>query len=803
MLSAWGRLVYRVRWLVLVASLATVAASVAGILTLSTRLATGAAGDPSMESWRARDLTRRELPAEGVGFTLIFTARDPNLRATDPAFVSGMRAALAPLISDPRVANTTTSPNFVSRDGRRAFVLVSMRDGFDAALKEYPAVRSQVTSDQFEILATGVLPLNEDFSRVSEADLRRAELFALPLTMLLLTFVFGSVLWRLLRRASVRVAFIALGLVVGSLLLALVPIMVGAFAILGGVAGIFALAHTRDMSIYALNIASMIGLGLAIDYSLFLVSRFLDELETRAVPQAIERMLATTGKAIAFSGLTVAIGVTGLVFYRDGMLKSIGIAATLVVATSLFYGLTFLPALLAITGNGVAALTRRSGGTVIRPDRNNSRSRPGFWHSLASGVMNHPWAVLLPLLALLLAAGSPVLRLRIGLIDATALPRSTESRQGYDLLTTDFAGSETTTVDVVVNFPGGQPLSAAHIGSLYALNQRLARLPGVARVDSPLTVPGDNGRPLGLEQLQALYAQPRDRLPAPVREGLARTVGEHVVLLAVRTPLPADSDGARALVNQIRADRALVPGGEILVGGPTASILDQLAALKQDTAPAVAFIILATYVVLFLLLGSVLLPLKAVIMNLLSISASYGALVWIFQEGHFSRQLGFTPSAIEPSVPVLMFCLLFGLSMDYEVLLLSRMKEEYERTGDNRHAVAEGLEQTGRLITGAAAIMVTVFAAFALAQLVVIKSIGFGMALAVAIDALVVRSLIVPATMRLLGSRNWWAPAPLTRLHQRLGLGEAPAMGRRAGASSAGAATMSGSSGAAQSATDD
>lgn len=437
--------------------------------------------------------------------------------------------------------------------------------------------------------------------------------------------------------------------------------------------------------------------------------------------------------------------------------------------------------------------------------RNDSGSRPGFWHSLSSAVMNHPWAVLLPLLVLLLAAGSPVLRLRIGLIDATALPSSTESRQGYDLLTTEFAGSETTTIDVVVNFPSGQPLSAAHLSSLYAFNKMLTQLPGVARIDSPLAVPGGNGQPLGLEQLQDLYAQPRDRLPAPVREGLARTVGEHVVLLAVRTPLPADSDGARALVDQIRADRARVPGGEVLVGGPTASILDQLAALKQDTAPAVAFIILATYVVLFLLLGSVLLPLKAVVMNLLSISASYGALVWIFQEGHFSRQLGFTPGAIEPSVPVLMFCLLFGLSMDYEVLLLSRMKEEYERTGDNRHAVAEGLEQTGRLITGAAAIMVTVFAAFALAQLVVIKSIGFGMALAVAIDALVVRSLIVPATMRLLGNRNWWAPAPLARLHQRLGLGEAPTTDAPAGTSSTGAdrATMSPAGGTAQQATDD
>lgn len=770
MFGAWGRFVYRFRWAVLVTSLIVAGASVAGILALSTRLTTGGGGDASMESWRAHELMRNELPAEGAGFTLIFTARDPGLKATDPAFVRDMNATLNPLASDPRVARVTTSPAFVSRDGRRAFALIGMRDSFDVALKEYPALRGKVHSDRFDILATGLLPLNEDFSRVSEADLRRAELFALPVTVMLLTIVFGLILWRLLRRTSLRVAALAIALVVGAMLLALLPILVGAFAILGGVAGILALAHTRDMSIYALNIASMIGLGLAIDYSLFLVSRFLEELDTTTVPGAIERMLATTGKAIAFSGLTVAIGVAGLVFYRDSMLKSIGIAAMLVVATSLFYGLTFLTALLAITGNGVTALVRRVGVSVVRHARADRGKHAGFWRALSGGVMKHPWAVLLPLLALLIAAGTPVTRLRIGLIDATALPRATESRQGYDLLTTEFAGSETTTINVVVNFPTGDPLNALHLSSLYEFSQFLGRLPNVARVDGALAVPGGDGQPLALDQLKTLYAQPRDQLPAPLREMVARAVGEHIVLLTVRTPLAANSDGARALVDQIRANRDAVPGASVLVGGPTAGILDQLAALKQDSGPAVTFVMVATYAVLFLLLGSVLLPLKAVMMNLLSISASYGALVWIFQEGHLSQQLGFTPSAIDPSVPVLMFCLLFGLSMDYEVLLLSRMKEEYERSGDNRLAVAEGLEQTGRLITGAAAIMVTVFAAFALADLVVIKSIGFGMALAVAIDALVVRSLIVPATMRLLGDRNWWAPGWIARLHRRLGL---------------------------------
>lgn len=770
MFLAWGRLVYRRRWLVFLASLALVAGSVLGILRFNTRLDSGSTGDRQMEAVRAYNLMSAELPAQGTGFTLVFTAKEPGVKATDPAFVAAMDAALAPLRADPRVSKVNTSPQFISRDGRRAFATVTMRDPFNQALKEYDAVRGQVTATTLDVVATGDLALNEDFTKVSERDLRRAEFVALPVALLVLVAVFGLVLWRLLRATSLRTVALALTLVFGALVTALVPLVVGAFAFLGGLAGIYALAHQRSMSIYSLNIASMIGLGLAIDYSLFLVSRFLEESVRRPVPDAVARTVATTGKAIAFSGLTVAIGVSGLLFYHLAMLNSIGLAALLVVLAAVVYGLTFVPALLAIVGNGVVALSRRRGVSGATARAVPATQRAGFWHGLAQGVMRHPWLVLLPLLALLLAAGTPFLRLRIGLTDATALPAWTEARQGYDLLLKEFPGAETTAVLVVVNYPDGQPLRGDRAASLYDYSRRLAQLPNVAGVQSPVDLPGPTGQPLSKEQVQQLYTMPREQLPPTLQEAVRRGVGQHIVALTVTTPLAADSDGARELVRQIRALGSPGAGGQVLVAGQTAFILDLTASLQQDTGRAVAFIMAATYVVLFLLLGSVLLPLKAVVMNLLSITASYGALVWIFQEGHLSRWLNFTPGPIEPTVPVLMFCLLFGLSMDYEVLLLSRMKEEYERSGDNRFAVAEGLEQTGRLITGAAAIMVSVFAAFALADLVIIKSIGFGMALAVAVDALVVRTLIVPATMRLLGDRNWWAPAPLARLYRRLGL---------------------------------
>ena len=786
MFGAWGRFVYRARWAVLVVSLAFVALSVVGLLRLSTSLPSSYRGDEQAESSRAFDLRNAELPTDtGGSFTLIFSARDATLKVGDPAFAAAVDAALQPLRADPRVAGIAQNPAFVSTDGRRSFVTVRTVDSASRAGKYYRELRDEVRSDRLDIIATGNLPINADFTATTEHDLRRAELIGLPIALAILLLVFGAILLRTLRRTSLRGAGFALLLTFGTLLVALIPLLVGGLAILGGLAGIYALAHRREMSIYSLNIASMIGLGLAIDYSLFIISRFLEEVVRRPVGAAIERTIATTGRSIAFSGLTVAIGVAGLLFYHSQMLVAIGLSGMLVVTTAVFYGLTFLPALLAIGGGAIA----RRAPTLLTPvaaDAAPGAAR-GFWQRLATGVMARPWVALLPALAFLLLLGSPILRLQLGSADITVLPEHVESRRGYDLLVNDFPGN-TTSIPVVVNYADGQPLTAARIGQLYDYAAWLRGLPNVAQVQAVVAPAGPDGQILPRAQAVTLLSAPRESLPAALQSGLRQMVGAHIVVLTVQTTGTVDSDTARELVRAIRAGGGPATGGEVLVGGQTAITLDTIASLLADTRVAVLFVILATLGVLFLLLGSVVLPIKAVIVNLLSISASYGALVFIFQEGHFSRLLGFSSAPIEPIVPVIMFCILFGLSMDYEVLLLSRMKEEYERLGDNRAAVAMGLEQTGQLITGAAAIMVAVFSAFALAEIVIIKSIGLGMALAVASDALIVRSLIVPAAMRLLGDWNWWAPAPLARLYDRLGLAEGSGSAERGDAAASGAA---------------
>jgi putative drug exporter of the RND superfamily len=320
---------------------------------------------------------------------------------------------------------------------------------------------------------------------------------------------------------------------------------------------------------------------------------------------------------------------------------------------------------------------------------------------------------------------------------------------------------------VLLDYPQGSPLTKERIGEMYDLSRWLEDRPGVKEVESIVNLDQELSR----DQNQELLSGPREDLPPQVRDALKRTTGDHVAVLTAYTSAGYDTEEAHGLVREVRRQHPEV-GGEVLVGGWAAFDLDLTDAVYEAAPPAIAFVVLATYVVLFLLLGSVLLPIKAVIVNFLSISASYGALVWVFQEGHLSGLLDFTPGPINTTTPIIMFCILFGLSMDYEVMLLSRIKEEYERTGDNLSSVGLGIERTGRLITGAALIMATVFFSFGLAEAVVIKAIGLGMGLAVLVDATIIRALLVPATMRLMGDWNWWAPKPLARLHQRLGLSE-------------------------------
>ena len=742
MFERWGRFVYRRRWAVLAGSAVLLGLSIAGILTGGELAGNGGFG-ADLPAGKAAKLVQSEIRPQqeaktGSQFSLVLSST--SLTASDPEFKAAVERALAPLSSDARVTEVITPytlpesqrAGLISKDQHRILAIVNVRDNSPESKVYLSSILAEIHPEPLTMLATGQLPISLAFDTTLERDLQRAEIATLFITAPLLLLIFLS--------------FVAMWM----------PLMVGGLAIAGGVAATLLLARFTDVSQYALNIVTLIGLALAIDYSLFVVNRFTDELAAGASREdAIAKAISTAGRAITFSGITVAIGLSAMLFFQGTFLASMGAAGTLVVLIAVLYGLTFLPALLSVLGPWSDRLRlpligrRKPAGT-------------GAWHAMAVWVMRRPVLILVPSLALLLVAGTPFLQLRMANGDVDQLPPSNQARQGYDILVSDFPGRDQTIVEAVVYYPDGSPLTAAHVGDVYDLSRRFAALPNVLRVDSLV----DLDPRLSRADYQRFYSGPSSELPAAMQEAVGASTGPHIATLGIVTNKQYTSDEARAIVRAVRADH--VPDGQVLATNGTAFDLDIVNFILERVPIAVATVMLVTYAVLFLLTGSVVLPLKAVITNLFSISASFGAMVWVFQQGHFSQQLAFTPQSIDPSVPVLLFSIVFGMSMDYEVLLISRIQEEYRRTGDNQAGVALGLEKSGRLITGAAAIMFAVFTAFGLAEVVIIKAIGVGLAIAVALDATVVRILVVPSVMRILGRANWWAPAPLRALHTRI-----------------------------------
>jgi uncharacterized membrane protein YdfJ with MMPL/SSD domain len=636
----------------------------------------------------------------------------------------------------PDNAPTFLAPELVNGKAHEALALVTLRGDIREATRNYPAVRARVTSDRLTVLCTGHIPFEVGVEQACERDLVHAELLSIPLALIVLLYVFRTVV------------------------AAFLPVGIGGLAVVGGIAVVLGVSRHVDMAAYTINICSLIGTGVAIDYSLFTVSRYREELASgESYERALIRTMDSSGRVVAFSGLAVATGFGGLFFFEGSYLSGLGVAGSCVVALSVIFALTFLPALLAVLGPRIHG--RRSAQKDAAPLGAKQ------WHKMAAWVMKRPVVVLVPTLALLLLMGVPFLHLQMGGADARILAPTDEARMGYELIKRDFPEEAATQIDVALQFPDAPALTKEHIGTLYDVSRKIGAMANVRRVRSMV----DGDQPMEKEDYQDVLLHPSDMAAPLVEEGKKASVGERVILLHVLTDREPESKEARDLVKEIRglhagAGTGTGTGVSLYVGGQTATDLDISRYVEVRTPRAMGFVVAITLIVLSLLFGSVVLPVKAVLMNLVSIAGSFGALVYIFQDGHI---FGIEPRPIEPAIPVLLFCVLFGLSMDYEVLMLSRIRESYVRTGDNTAAVADGLEKTAGLITSAAAIMVAVFGAFAVAQIVIVKAIGFGMALAVALDATLVRVLLVPSTMRLFGHLNWWAPAALLRVRERLG----------------------------------
>jgi RND superfamily putative drug exporter len=732
-----GRLAYRRRrWVVAVWAL-LLAAAAPLLPGVSSALRPGGFVADWLETSRARAILEAELdyPPSAV----VVVLHSETLRAGSLEFEAAAAEAVRDLPAAPHVRGLRShllAPRQISPDGRTAYDVVLLDLPADDSPQALPGIEARLRHPEgLDVGLAGGPAFYGDVQFVSEEDLRRSEVISLPLAALALVLVFGS------------------------LVAAAIPLVVGGSAVVLALGVVHLLATLTPMSIFVLNLTTLLGLGLGIDYSLLVTSRFREELARRGdTPDAVERALvitvATAGRAVFFSGLTVLIGLLGLAFFDFMMLRSVGIAGAIVVGLGVAAALTLLPAVLAILGPRIDRLSIR---------RRREGSGEGRWARLARWVMDRPVAVFVPILVVLLALGAPFLSVRLNAPDASILPPTVPSRAAFDRLTAAFGEGEFAPIVLAVRTTG--PVTEpANIAALVDYSRRLAADPRVTRVESLV----DIDPRLTTEQYQLLYAAPGGPPDRAVAETLAATTRGDLTVFTLSTPYPSNDPAGRDLVRDLRAkDGPLAPppGVTVLVSGGAADVEDVVAGILAEFPRTALFIIVATYVVLFILLRSVVLPAKALVMNTMSIVASFGALVWIFQEGNLSALLGFRPLGfVETTLPVIMFCVLFGLSMDYEVFLLSRMKEVWDRTGDNREAVAQGLERSGRIVTSAALIVVLVAGSFTFADIVLIKALGLGIALAVALDATIVRALFVPATMRLLGRWNWWLPGWLERL---------------------------------------
>ena len=735
-----GRFAVRRRWAIVVVWAVVLLGAIPLAPQVVGQLRAGGFILDDLESARAKALLQQELGAPPSAVVVVLHS-DTALAGT-PAFEAAAADAIRHVPEAKyvvRILPHTLAPRQVSQDRHTAYDVVFLSIAPDDSPAALPGIRSALGHPAgLEVQLAGGPAFYGDVQTVSESDLRRSEVVSLPLAAIALLFVFGSVV------------------------AAAIPLIVGGSAVIVALAAIFVVASLTPMSIFVLNLATLLGLGLGVDYSLLMTSRFREELAARAgepagerVAAAVEATVATAGRAVFFSGLTVLLGLAGLVLFEFMILRSVGIAGAVVVFLAVISALTLLPALLAIVGSRIDALAVRR--VVPRDDPN------GPWARLARRVMRNPVAVLVPTLAVLLVLGSPFLHVRFNAPDSTILPASVPSRAAFDRLANAFGEGEFAPIALAIR-TRGPATTPANVAALFDYSRRLAADPRIRRVDSLVDVDPR----LRLDQYQLLYADPNGPRDHFVATALAATTRGDLTAFTLTTPFGPNRDEGRSLVADLRsATGPLAPpaGMTVLVGGGAADVSDVVSRVAADFPRTALFIVVTTYLVLFLLLRSAVLPAKALIMNTLSIVASFGALVWIFQDGNLSSLLGFQPLGfVETTQPVILFCVLFGLSMDYEVFLLTRMKEQWDRTGDNREAVARGLERSGRIVTSAALIVVVVAGSFAFADIVLIKALGIGMALAVALDATVVRALLVPATMRLLGHWNWWMPSGLRRV---------------------------------------
>src|SRR5215203_2966614 len=801
---------------------------------LSGQLKGGGFDGANSEAERVQDLMSDEFGLSPASLTVVFTG--DGIPARSEKFQKAQENALADVrkLDDVRQVISyadSEDSRFISEDGKKSYAVVTSDVSIDATRNVVGEVRSKVRSNKLETYVTGAPAVYQDLEEASNEDVKDAEKYAFPFAVIILVFAFGTL--------------VAAG----------VPVLIGGASVVTALAALYFIAGIYDMSVFTLTLSTMLGLGLGIDYALFFVSRFREELEDYPTVEAVPRTVATAGRSIFFSVVAVLIEIKGLLFFPLMLMRSIGVAGVVVVFVSVLSAFTLLPALLGVLGPRINRLAI---------PRRRDAAGSAFWTRSAEVVMRHPLAVILLSAAILGILLYPIGHMKVGIPEATVLPQEYESRAGDDILKRNFEYAALNPMEIVATFQNN-PLSVSGLSDTRELGERIGAADGVFRVESVYTIAtaaaenyagrvadarkqarkeaaakvdglvqrqieeqtqNETDRIVNeqLSQIEANYgAVPsgtEERLRADIRprverevlasEGRIRDEVERRLAEEVDRKVPALPEGISAdgkvtpegvanflklpaarqsedlqdtLDTYVSGDRTLLrgvteanpytqdaygavdavraveapDGTNFLVGGLSAGQKDFISSLYGKAPFAAAFVIGVTYIILLITFRSVFIPLKAVVVNILSLTASFGAMVFVFQEGHLSGLLDFTPLGfVDATLPILMFCTIFGVSMDYEVFLLSRIREAYENGDSNTASVTKGLVATAGIITSAAAIIIVVTGAFALTGIVLTKAIGLGLAVAVFVDATIIRVLLIPATMRILGDWNWW-----------------------------------------------
>ncbi|MHC3475174.1 MMPL family transporter [Streptomyces sp. 7R007] len=712
--------VRRARPLLALATVALVAMAVLGIGAFG-KLTAGGYNDPDAPSSRAEEVIDDKF---GGDTNLVLLLQAEQGGPDGPAATQRGQQITDGLRNEKTVANVVSywdrgAAGLKSRDGRQALILAHVKGGDRHEGKNAEALLDKYTGEHngVSVRAGGGAAVNSDLTDQVAEDLALAESIAVPVTLILLVIAFGS------------------------LVAALLPLVIGLIAIVGTLAELYVLGSITDVSVNAVNLTTALGLGLGIDYGLLLVSRFREQLALGdAVPDAVRRTVTTAGRTIVFSSAAVVGALAAMLAFPMFSLRSFAYAGIGVVVIAATSSLIVIPALLATLGHRVNK-GRLPGMRTAR------RTDAPLWGRIAGTVMRRPGLTALPALAVLLLAAGPLLGVTFGSPDERVLPQDAESRQVSSALRTGFAGNDEAAVQIVTTGPVAPD-------ALDAYATHLSRLKGVLRVDAS----------------SGSYAGGQRSAPGPAAAALGNPDAQRLTLVHALTPA---SDAAQDLVRKVRSVDPPV-GTEALVGGNDARLVDSRKAVGDRLPLAAAWIVVTTFVLLFLFTGSVVQPLRALVLNAVSLTATMGAMVWVFQDGHLSGLLDFTPQPMDTGTVVLMFCITFGLSMDYEVFLTSRIKELHDAGADPAEAVTRGLAGTGRIVTMAAGLLAVSFFAFVTSGVSFIQMLGLGSGLAILIDAVVVRGVLLPAAMRLLGRTAWYAPPPLRRLHAKVGLSDAP-----------------------------